>query len=193
MANVILQNIINVFQWWACVMKQTWLNYCDSCSNELTFESWREPVCNGKVFQGNVPFIMEGEAFISQIFYNRSVNPCLCILCIFRVWHNPSVKVIYIWTGSYWIAYFLWGYNLCSWGYCVWLAVEPNWEHTHHLDTLSRWQQINSLIAHRWQIQFKQYITCWGMVLQLFAHVFKKIIANDKLRWIFFNNKKTCA
>ena len=92
-----------------------------------------------------------------------------------RVWHNPSVKVIDIWTGSYWIAYFLWGYNLCSCGCCVWLAVEPNWEHTHHLDTLSRWQQINSLIAHRWQIQFKQFITCWGMVLQLFVRVFEKI------------------
>ena len=94
MANVILQNIINVFQWWAFVMKQTWLNYCDSCSNELTFESRREPVCNGKVFQENVPFIMEAEAFISQIFYNRSVNAYLCILYIFWKKSNSEFAII---------------------------------------------------------------------------------------------------
>ena len=108
-----------------------------------------------------------------------------------RVWHNPSVKVIDIWTGSYWIANILWEYNLCSWGCCVWLAVEPNWEHTHHLDTLG------SKLTH-WLLTDDKYnlnnlLTCWGMVLQLFVHVFKKIIANDKLRWIFFNNKKSCA
>ena len=149
----------------------------ERCSKEMYLLSWKEKHSSVKSFT-------TGQWILVYAFCISSEKVKL------RVWHNPSVKVIDIWTGSYWIAYFLWGYNLCSCGCCVWLAVEPNWEHTHHLDTLSRWQQINSLIAHRWQIQFKQFITCWGMVLQLFVRVFEKIIANDKLRWIFFNNKK---